>query len=128
MLFGNTSKIRIRSLKNMITINDLKKETEEIYSKLESMGVNPNEQLYEFLSFVQPWGSTALGFGGIGGQMLTSAITTVVGREDPDGVPIFYVFFGGRFAYAIKNPNRRFHEDMHKGHMAAVYEIGKYRD
>ena len=128
MQCGMLNKIRIRSLKNMITINDLKKETEEIYSKLESMGVNPNEQLYEFLSFVQPWGSTALGFGGIGGQMLTSAITTVVGREDPDGVPIFYVFFGGRFAYAIKNPNRRFHEDMHKGHMAAVYEIGKYRD
>lgn len=112
----------------MITINDLKKEMETICGKLESMGVNPNEPLYEFLRFVQPWGSTALGFGGIGGQMFTSAITTVVGCEDSDGVPTFYVFFGGGFAYAIKNPNRRFYEDMHKGHMAAVYEIGKYKD
>lgn len=38
----------------MITINDLKKEMETICGKWESMGVNPNESLYEFLRFVQP--------------------------------------------------------------------------
>lgn len=65
----------------MITINDLKKEMETICGKWESMGVNPNESLYEFLRFVQPWSSTALGFGGIGGQAFTSAITTRVFEE-----------------------------------------------
>lgn len=35
--------------------------------------------------FPQAWGSTSLGFGGIGGQAMTSAYTTVITDNCADG-------------------------------------------
>ena len=74
--------------------------------------------------FEQMWGSTALGFGGMGGQAMTSAMTYVVIPEYADGPA--YVYFGGRFAYEVKNFNERFKEDIRKGRMASVAERGRY--
>lgn len=50
--------------------------------------------------FPQVWGSTALGFGGIGGQAMTTAYTVVV--ESPRA-GTFAVYFGssGRIAYLV---------------------------
>ena len=47
-------------------------------------------------AFSQTWGSTALGFGGMGGASMTTALTLVIecGR-------IHYVYFGGRLAYSV---------------------------
>lgn len=58
----------------------------------------------EIYSFPQTWSSTALGFGGIGGQAITSAQTTVVicGNEA-------CVYFGGRFAYKVENTKDEFY-------------------
>jgi hypothetical protein len=50
-----------------------------------------------YAMFTQPWGSTALGFGGIGGAAMTSAYTTVV--AGPQGH--LAVYWNGRFAYLI---------------------------
>ncbi len=47
-------------------------------------------------AFPQRWGSTALGFGGIGGQMMTTAQTIVVLAELKREM---VVYFDGRFAY-----------------------------
>lgn len=47
--------------------------------------------------YPQCWGSTALGFGGLGGSAVTWAYTTVI--EGPDGDAA--VYFGGQFAYLI---------------------------
>lgn len=47
--------------------------------------------------FAQTWGSTALGFGGIGGAAMTPAYTVVV--RSPDGT--FAVYWAGRFAYLV---------------------------
>ena len=58
--------------------------------------------------FPQTWGSTALGFGGIGGQAVTSAYVVVVQGPCRDCA----VYFGSRFAYRIDNPNRKFWEDV----------------
>lgn len=50
------------------------------------------------LMFLQAWGSTALGFGGIGGRAITEAYTVVV-TSNNDGISA--VYFGGRFAYMV---------------------------
>lgn len=53
-----------------------------------------------FAMFAQTWGSTALGFGGIGGAAMTPAYTVVV--AGPEGH--FAVYWAGRFAYLV-DPN-----------------------
>lgn len=58
----------------------------------------PNPWDLEVIMFAQGWGSTALGYGGIGGAAMTSAYTVIVicGNE-------YCVYFGsgGRLAYKI---------------------------
>jgi len=73
--------------------------------------------------FPQLWGSTALGFGGIGGQAMTSAYTTVVEDFNSGWCG---VFFGTKLAYIIKNPNQMFFEDMQKNNMEPISRKGKY--
>ena len=78
---------------------------------------------FEMTMFLQTWGSTALGFSGIGGQAMTSAYTTVV-RE------IYSnwrgVIFGGRLAYKNEDPNQTFNEDVCKFQMKPASEKGVY--
>ena len=79
---------------------------------------------FEMTMFLQTWGDTSLGFGGIGGQAITSAYTTVV-RDIYSGW--CGVFFGERLAYKIKNPNEKFNEDVRNGNMRPVYEKVIYK-
>jgi len=72
--------------------------------------------------FPQVWSSTALGFGGIGGQAITTAYTTVV-ESDIDSSCC--VYFGGQFAYRIERPNTQFFEDLSKQQMTKVSEAKK---
>ena len=79
---------------------------------------------FELYTFEQLWSSTALGFGGIGGQAMTTARTYVF-------VPVnhnqkCFVYFGGRFAYAV-NYSKTFMEDVLNGKMASVSGSGKYK-
>lgn len=50
-----------------------------------------------FAMFVQSWGSTALGFGGLGGAAITPAYTVVIQGPARD----FAVYWHGRFAYLV---------------------------
>lgn len=61
----------------------------------------------EVLLFLQGWSDTTIGFGGIGGQAMTSAYTVVIN----DGLT-YYVYFGGRFAYKVNNPTSNFFEHL----------------
>lgn len=66
--------------------------------------------------FAQTWGSTSLGYGGIGGAAMTPAYTVAV--QGPDGSVA--VYWAGRFAYlvphAIDEAQRQaFREDLAKG-------------
>ena len=70
--------------------------------------------------FPQTWGSTALGFGGIGGAAMTTAYTIVI---ECDGE--YAVYFGGRSAYLIRQPSQTFFEDMTNNRMAGVSEAHK---
>ena len=85
---------------------------------------HPTVKDFELHTFEQTWGSTALGFGGIGGQAMTSARTYVF-------IPMSinqkcFVYFAGRFAYAV-DYSEKFMKDVLGGNMAAVYESGKYK-
>ena len=67
--------------------------------------------------FPQLWGSTALGFEGIGGHAMTTAYTIVIQSEHGLGC---CVYFSGRLAYRIERPNVEFFEDMRNSRMADV--------
>ena len=76
-----------------------------------------------YAMFSQTWSSTALGFGGLGGQAITDAYTIVL-RSSLLGE--YCVYFGGRFAYNIKKPNEKFFQDVAKLYMAPVGEKSNY--
>ena len=79
---------------------------------------------FEVHVFEQTWGSTALGFGGIGGQAMTTANTYVF-------VPVTcnqnaFVYFGCNFAYEAE-VNSVFKEDLQKRSMKPFSKCGHYR-
>lgn len=73
--------------------------------------------------FPQVWGSTALGFGGWGGQSMTTAYTVVV----DGGNGWVGVFFGNQLAYTICDPVPQFWADMRSESMAPVSRANEYR-
>lgn len=91
-----------------------------VLSHLEDHKYYPDVEMY---MFPQIWGSTALGFGGIGGQAITSAYTTVVNDIQYNW---YGVFFGEKLAYLVTEPNDAFFEDLRKGQMEPVSHRGKY--
>lgn len=74
--------------------------------------------------FTQMWGSTALGFIGVGGQAMTEAYTTVCYLCDEK---VYGVFFGEKLAYVIKNPNTAFLNDCSRMEMASQFEVNRYQ-
>lgn len=76
-----------------------------------------------FAEFPQFWGSTALGFDGIGGQAITTAYTTIAQSVDLDYVA---VLFDERLAYIIHNPNDKFYEDVRGEQMLPVSTASVY--
>jgi hypothetical protein len=76
-----------------------------------------------YAMFAQSWSSTALGFGGLGGQAITTAYTVIIESEHGMG---YCVYFGGRFAYRIERPSDHFYNDIHTHRMAQVSESKKY--
>lgn len=78
----------------------------------------------EVVMFPQTWSSTALGFGGMGGQAITSAYTVVVSC---DLVGAAAVYFGGRFAYLVEHArqNAEFRQDIANQNMVECRGAGK---
>ena len=83
-----------------------------------------DEDIADIVQFYQTWGSTCLGFGGIGGQALTSALTSVIFKTDGK----IDVFFGGRKAYTIPKMNQTFYDDLNKRYLKSVRESNVYMD
>jgi predicted Fe-S protein YdhL (DUF1289 family) len=84
----------------------------------------------EVTMFPQTWGSTATGYGGIGGSAMTSAYTIIVCYK----MTTYCVYFGcGRLAYRVTwadmTPSGRenFLSDMAARNMASVAKSGKYK-
>lgn len=78
---------------------------------------------FQLIIFDQVWGSTALGFGGIGGQAMTRAKTYVFIPEI-DGENCI-VYFAGRYAYSVPY-SQTFIEDVRQGRLEPVSRQGKY--
>ena len=55
---------------------------------------------FEIYIFEQTWGSTSLGFGGIGGQTITSENTYVFVPLNCDQK--CFIYFGSKFAYEVE--------------------------
>lgn len=81
----------------------------------------PRDDDVEVYHFPQTWGSTTLGFGGMGGSTMTSAYTTVVISERSAAV-----YFAGRHAYTTLEVTPRFMDDVRNYDMAAKYDTGRY--
>ena len=76
----------------------------------------------DVIDFDQTWGSTALGFGGCGGQMMTTARTYIIMFKT-----CAYVYLGGRFAYKVPIPfNKEFRDDLAKHSLAPIVASAKY--
>lgn len=67
-----------------------------------------------YAMFIQTWGSTALGFGGIGGAAMTPAYVIII---ESNLTGEYAVYFGGRLAYVIRRPNEAFIDDVQKRQM-----------
>ncbi len=74
-----------------------------------------------FAMFAQTWGSTALGFGGIGGASMTPAYTIIIEFRGE-----YCVYFAGRFAYKVTRPNNLFFEDIKNQRMKDVKNASSY--
>lgn len=73
--------------------------------------------------FPQMWGSTSLGFEGLGGCAMTEAYTTVIIERNSG---IYGVFFDESFAYMTDQVTPEFLEDLQKRNMKSVSEAKKY--
>lgn len=83
--------------------------------------------------FMQTWPNTATGFsepGVCSGQAMTNEYTTIMmydwsyTKDDNEwhrGEPIYGVFFGNRFGYAVMEPKYEFFEDWKKKNMQSVF-------
>ena len=107
----------MKKLPNLeITLNNFKDKIADHLK--ETMGRQYiDDSDYDFTMFSQSWGDTSLGFGGIGGQMITSAYTVVIIFE-PTGIA--GVYFNGKFAYIVERPNENFYKDLLNREMKAV--------
>lgn len=76
-----------------------------------------NKHIDDIIIFKQTWGSTALGFGGVGGTAMTNAYTTILRRGN-----IWFVFFGGKFAYKVSIDDEVFYKDMKDRNIYSVKE------
>ena len=112
---------------------------------IENFDILLNTYCHRFRMYVFPqtWSSTALGFGGCGGQAITEAYTTVVEMswdyvnktDDIRGLNlttsddrIYAVFFDGKLAYMCLNPNEQFFEDLNNKYMKPENESKMYSD
>lgn len=74
----------------------------------------------QIIHFPQTWGSTALGFGGIGGAAMTTAYTTVVICRNHAAV-----FFDGKHCYSVDDFNEDFMKDVGQRNMPSLSEAEK---
>lgn len=75
-----------------------------------------------FAMFSQTWSSTALGFGGIGGQAISTNYVIIIECNDE-----YAVYFGDRHAYTITRPNNTFFQDAQSRRMADVRDGHHYK-
>ena len=84
--------------------------------------LGPYEDDIEVHSWPQGWGDTALGFGGIGGQMIMTAQTVVVQCYGH-----YLVYHGGRFAYGVTRLDDEFVQAFNGRRLPGQREPAKFK-
>lgn len=104
-------------------------------SAFDTLGIDTNLVKYTEFSvdvFPQVWSSTALGFGGFGGQAITRAYTTVIVMdyiiEDNQRDSVYGVYFSDKLAYIIEKPTKQFYRDLEGRDMKPVSMSYFYRE
>lgn len=69
--------------------------------------------------FVQVWDTPALGFLGVAAAEDTLAYTTILTDLTPESKTC-HVYFDGRFAYTVHNPNEKFAEAIVSNQLGSV--------
>ena len=105
---------------------DLKKIIQDATKRQEDEGVKlgPLEEI-EVGVWKQIWSSTALGFGGIGGQCICHAYTFLAWTRYRQSC---FVYFAGRFAYKITKPNESFWQAYNSREMPSIRNSHKMDD
>lgn len=113
-------------------VNDSQEKFQEIYDELlertgSKKGAYRGIRFSDIAihSFPQMWGSTALGFEGMGGAAVCSAQTIVCLCRELNAANIY---FNGRYAYTIKNINEKFVQALRNFNMPSVYDKSKLDD
>ena len=106
------------------TVRDLLLIERDLAYRFDYEKDNPSYDDFEICMFEQVWPSTALGFGGIGGQAITTAMTYVF-------IPVSckqdcFIYFGSDFAYHVPYGDKLL-EDVKSHRMESVMRSGKYR-
>lgn len=105
-----------------ISSPDVLADIEHNYGQRQPYKGRPTLHDLEIIHFPQTWGSTSIGFGGMGGAAMTKAYTTVILCRDNAAV-----FFGGRHCYSVDGINDTFKEDLKRRCMRSLKEAdGKY--
>ena len=82
----------------------------------------PSNQIF-CQAFPQLWGSTALGYDGIGGSAMTTADTIIIFINNG---PVRVYFASDKLAYEIKNPNNIFWKDVYSRNLRPQGEENIY--
>lgn len=90
----------------------------------EENGTNIHVNHFKIVTFVQAWGSTALGFSEMGGSAITFENTYVLIPIDGDE-KFCYIYFGERFAYHCPY-SEILEEDIKNHDVASVAQSEKY--
>lgn len=87
---------------------------QQVIEQVEKWEGNNDGSLYVF---PQLWGSSALGYGGVGMSAMEFANTVVIVTDNAA-----YVYLGRpELAYVIVHPTDKFFEDIHKQNMLPAY-------
>lgn len=75
--------------------------------------------------FAQVWDTPALGFLGVAAAEDTLAYTTILTSLAPESKTC-YVYFDGRYAYTVHNPNQKFSDAIAAGELGSVLYRSDY--
>lgn len=109
------------ALYTALASKDILPDVEIEYGRGQKRLDRPTAYTVDIHHFHQVWGSTALGFGGMGGAAMTGAYTTVIISGDSAAI-----FLGGRWAYSIDGYNEKLNEDIKHCNIASLSNSKKY--
>lgn len=95
----------------------LQKAFDDVCTKSKQVGLS--------IMFIQEWDTPALGFLGVAAAEDTVAYTTIFTDLDPNSTTC-YVYFDGRYAYTVYQPNQQFVDDVAKYKVGSVLYRSDY--